>query len=84
MITVKRFTATWCAPCKALAPVFTTLEKELIDIKFETIDIEQDPDQTSKYKVRSVPTVVILENDEVKDMILGLNPKQKYIEAIQK
>jgi thioredoxin 1 len=83
MITVKRFTASWCAPCRALAPVINSLESELPDIKFETIDIETDPETTQAYGIRSIPAVVILKDDTEIDRIIGGQPKQAYIAAIE-
>jgi thioredoxin 1 len=84
MITVKRFTASWCAPCRALAPVISSLEPEFPDVQFETVDIETDTEVTQQYAVRTIPTVVILNNGVEVDRLIGSNPKQKYIDAITK
>jgi len=42
MMTVKRFTAAWCGPCKQLAPVFEELKNEITDVNFKTIDVDAD------------------------------------------
>jgi thioredoxin 1 len=83
MITVKRFTAPWCAPCRMLAPVLSGLATEYPDITFETIDVDLQPDVAEQHDIRSVPTVLILKNDAVVDTIVGANAKQKYVDAIQ-
>lgn len=82
MITVKRFTAPWCAPCRALAPVLKSLETEMPDVKFEVVDIDASPDEASLNNIRSVPTVLVLRDDVVVSSLVGLNPKNKYVEAI--
>lgn len=61
--TVLKFSATWCGPCKAYAPIFSKVREELQDsIEFQEIDIDQDPERlTTKYGVTAVPTTIVLE-----------------------
>lgn len=82
MITVKRFSASWCAPCKMVAPVLKQLESEFPDVKFEVIDVEEDPTQAEAFNIRTVPTVVVLKDNEIKETIIGASPKKRYMEAI--
>lgn len=83
MITVKRFTAPWCAPCRMLAPALKQVEEMFPDVSFEVTNVDEDPMDAEFYQIRSVPTVLILKGDEIIQTIVGANPKQKYIEAIQ-
>jgi|MGYP003325034658 thioredoxin 1 len=83
MITVKRFTASWCAPCKMVAPVIEQLSKELPDVTFNTVDIDKQPDVAEAYRVRSVPTILIIKNGEVVNSLVGAQPKQVYLAAIK-
>jgi len=82
MVTVKRFTAPWCAPCRMLAPVLKQLETELPDVKFEVVDVDEDPVQAEQFGIRTVPTVLVMKDNEVLDTIVGANPKKRYMEAI--
>lgn len=82
MITVKRFTASWCAPCRALAPILANLANEMPGVQFETIDIDNNEDETQLHKIRSVPTVLIVNDGTVMDTIIGLQSKQRYVDAI--
>ena len=84
MITVKRFTAPWCAPCKMLAPVITGLANEYPEVKFEVIDVDENPQLASEHEIRTVPTVMFFKNDVMVDMIVGANAKQKYADVIKK
>lgn len=82
MITAKRFTAGWCAPCRMLAPIWNTLSAELPDVKFETIDIDRDEESVKLYGIRSVPMVILLKDGEVMDTLVGVQSKQRYMDAI--
>lgn len=84
MITVKRFTADWCGPCKALAPVIKGLEAQYPAVVFETVNIDTNPEIANEYSVRSIPFVAIIKDGRVVNELLGLNSKQMYIEAIEK
>ena len=84
MITVKRFTADWCGPCRALAPVIKGLEALYPTVVFESINVDANPEIAQQYSVRSVPYVVVTKDGEVSDSILGLNGKQTYIDAIER
>ena len=83
MIKVKRFTATWCGPCRQLAPLFVTLEQEYSKVSFETIDVDNSPEQVQQYMVTSVPTVIIEKDGQVVNRFVGLNPANTYTDAIK-
>jgi len=82
MITVKRFTASWCAPCRMLAPVLKSMEVEFPSVSFEVIDTEASPEEAKKYGVRSIPVVLILRDNIVVDTIVGSNSKNTYVNAL--
>lgn len=80
---VMRFTASWCGPCKVLTPVMEKLQEDYGSIQWETIDVDRSPHTAAAYEVRTVPTVLILQNDNVIEKFVGLNPKTTYEEAIK-
>lgn len=82
MIRITRFTAPYCAPCRALAPEFKKLEAEFTDAQFITVDVEEMPETAQSYGIRTVPTVVIEANDAVTNKLVGLQSKKTYIDAI--
>jgi thiol-disulfide isomerase/thioredoxin len=82
MIHVTRFTAPHCAPCKALTPEFKKLEEQFTDVKFITVDVEEKPTIAKLYEIRNVPTVIIEKDNSTVARMVGLNSKQKYIDAI--
>ena len=88
MLTVKRFTATWCQPCKQLAPIFEALQSEMINetsqVVFETIDVDMNKDMAISKGISSVPTV-ILEKDGVQVYrFSGVVPKAVIAGTIKK
>ena len=82
MITVKKFWATYCGPCKMLAPVMNEIKTKFPSVRFENIDVEEHPDVATKYSVRSVPTVVIEKNGVEVQRFTGLQSKLAYTNAI--
>ena len=85
MINVIRFTASWCSPCRALAPIMDEVKNEMqsnTEIRFSVIDIDADRTSASNYSIRSVPTVIIENNGVVVQQIIGVKSKSEYINAI--
>ena len=84
MITVMRFTAPWCAPCKMLAPVLNDIMEQFPDVVFEMVDVDNNPDLAQHFNIRSVPTVLIVNTDEkILHTFIGVQSRQTYIEAIK-
>jgi thioredoxin 1 len=65
-----------------LAPEFKKLEEQFTDVKFITVDVEEEPTIAELYEIRSVPTVVIEKNKTALSRMVGAQSKQKYIDAI--
>ena len=82
--------ASWCGPCRAFADTFKKVSEmeQYKDIEFKSIDIEADEDGellTEKYNVRSVPTIVLLdENDEIVYKLMGNVSLKDFTEVINK
>ena len=82
MITITKFSAPWCGPCKALAPVFRELEDMTPDVTFISVDVEEKPSIAQLYSIRTVPTVIIEKDNVLIEKFVGVQAKQKYITAI--
>ncbi|MEZ4300858.1 MAG: thioredoxin [Polyangiaceae bacterium] len=74
------FTATWCGPCKALAPIVEKLADEFQGkIKVGKLDIDESPDVTARYGVRSVPTVIVFKGGAKSGQYVGLTNRDKLV-----
>ena len=77
------FYATWCGPCKMLGPVFEELSTEINDIKFIKVDIDEHEDLCRKYKVMSVPTLIVFDKGKEVKRNIGFIPKDRLKEFIK-
>lgn len=84
MLIVKRYTATWCGPCKQLAPVFDALQSEIPNVQFQTIDVDQNRDAALEANVSSVPTVIFEKDGQPVYRFSGVLPKSVIAGTIQK
>ena len=73
------FWATWCGPCKMIAPIIEELAEEYADtVKVCKINVDDEPELAIKYRVSSIPTVMLFENGNVKDTVVGYRPKESF------
>ncbi len=77
------FWATWCGPCKAVAPIVEDLANEYNGkIKIGKVDVDENQQTAIKYGIRSIPTLLIIKNGKVKDMIIGAVPKAQIAKKL--
>ena len=70
------FSATWCGPCKQLAPIIDELSQEYEGrIAVGKCDIEEADDLTAEYGIRNVPTVIFIKNGQIVDKFVGSKSK---------
>lgn len=77
------FWATWCAPCRLLAPTIDQLSEEYEGrVKIAKLDVDNNQDTAMNLGVRSIPAVIIFKNGDIVDNIVGNVPKSKLIERL--
>jgi thioredoxin 1 len=77
------FWATWCGPCKAIAPIVEDLAKEYDGkIKIGKLDVDNNQQSAIKYGVRSIPTLLIFKSGQVADIIVGAVPKTHIVQKL--
>jgi len=83
-VAVVDFFATWCGPCKMLAPVFQEVGNELEGkAKFYKIDIDESLDIARQFNVSTVPTIIIFRNGEPVERLVGFMPKENLAAKIR-
>ena len=72
------FWATWCGPCKMIAPIIEELSEELEGkVVVAKLDVDQAPDIAVRYGVMSIPTMLVFENGEIVKHTVGFQPKER-------
>ena len=75
------FWATWCGPCKMIAPVIEELAQELEGkVVVAKLDVDQSPDIAGRYGVMSIPTMLVFEGGKVVKHTVGFQPKERLKE----
>ncbi len=73
------FWATWCGPCKMIAPILDELSLERKDVKIVKIDVDQNKETAAKYGVRSIPSLYLFTNGKVEASKLGASSKAALV-----
>lgn len=77
------FWAAWCGPCRMIAPIIEQLAEEFDGkVKIGKLDVDENQQTAIKYGVRSIPTVLMLKNGEVKDTVIGAVSKDVFTQKI--
>jgi thioredoxin 1 len=66
------FTATWCQPCKKITPIILSFIEQNVGLKYTKIDVDKSEDLVKQYDISSVPTLIVLENGEIKSRRSGV------------
>lgn len=82
-VVVVDFFATWCGPCKMLAPVFESVSEEVSDAKFVKVDIDESLELAQKFGISTVPTMMIFKDGKVVDKLVGFMPKESLKSKVE-
>ncbi len=79
------FWASWCGPCKALAPTIDQVSEEFNGkVKVVKIDVSENQDISSQFKIQSIPTLILFKDGKILDTKIGSLPKNNLVEWITK
>lgn len=78
------FWASWCGPCRMIAPVLDELAEEYAGrVKICKVNVDEEPALAQRYKIMSIPAVFLFRGGEVVEKMVGARPKQAFADAIE-
>lgn len=77
------FWATWCGPCKMIAPHVEQVAEEREDITVGKIDVDDQPALAVQFGITSIPTLLVMENGHILQKALGYRPKADILKLLE-
>ena len=81
-LTLVDFWATWCGPCRMVAPIVEELASETPDVTFAKVDVDENPDAAMGLGITSIPTLMLFKDGKLVDRLIGARPKQDIKQMI--
>jgi thioredoxin 1 len=79
------FWATWCGPCKSIAPILEDLANDYQGkVKIVKVDVDNNPQAASRFGIRNIPTLFVFKDGEKVDSVMGLQPKSELAKVLDK
>ena len=76
------FNAQWCGPCRMLAPILEDIA-ESTDHKIVSVDVDAEMELAAKYEISSIPCLIIFENGEAVERVIGLKSKAEILKLVE-
>lgn len=76
------FWATWCGPCRMIAPTVEEIAEERSDIKVGKVNVDEQAELANAFGIASIPTLVVLKNGKVTNQLVGVRPKDDILRML--
>ncbi len=76
------FWASWCGPCRMIAPIVEEIAEERSDIKVGKINVDEEPELATRFGIMSIPTLVVMKDGEMVNKLVGARPKNQILDML--
>ena len=76
------FWASWCGPCRMVAPILEEIASERSDVKVCKINVDEEPELAGRYNVMSIPTLLVVKEGQVVNQAVGARPKSQILSLL--
>ena len=76
------FWATWCGPCRMVAPIVEQIAEEYDTITVGKINVDEEMELATRFGITSIPTLILMENGEVSGQLVGFRPKNDILKLL--
>jgi len=76
------FWAPWCGPCQMVLPIIDEIANERTDIKVGKINVDENPELAKRFRVMSIPTLIVMEKGDILNRSTGYRPKEEILELL--
>ncbi len=83
-VVIVDFWAEWCAPCRALAPIFEAASKEVKGVTFAKVNVDEERELAQQYVVMSIPCLIVFKDGTEVDRVVGLMSKEQLKEKLKR
>ena len=73
------FWAPWCGPCRMVGPILEEIARERSDIKIGKINVDEQPELASQFRVMSIPTLIVIKDGKIVNQSMGAKPKNAIL-----
>ena len=73
------FWASWCGPCRMVSPIVDEIAEERVDIKVGKVNVDEESELAARFRVMSIPTLVVMKDGEIVNQSVGARPKAQIL-----
>lgn len=77
------FYADWCGPCRMVSPIIDEIANEHPEYLVVKVNVDEEPELAAEFSVFSIPTLVVIKNGEVKEVVTGARAKDDILELLE-